>query len=360
MRTGFIILLLAVVLLTGYDGWHLWRMTPWGWAGKLAVVGLFLLWMASAFCTFGFAERLPVRWATVLYEVGHPWMIAFLYLLVIFLVTDLATLCRILPKSFTHDSVAGFCTVFGLVAILLTAGHFHYLNKHREELTIRTDKPLERPLTIVLASDLHLGYHNRKPELERWIDMIQAENPDLVLLAGDIIDMRLRPVLEGNYAEAFQRLQAPVWAVPGNHDYYSHLEEAKDFFRKAGITLLQDTVLDFAGIRVVGRDDRTNPDRKALSALADTPEKFTLLLDHQPYHLEEAEASGVDFQFSGHTHRGQVWPLSWVTDALYEKSWGHHQRGSTRYYVSSGLGIWGPTIRIGTRSEFLVLHLSDK
>ena len=97
--------------------------------------------------------------------------------------------------------------------------------------------------------------------------------------------------------------------------------------------------------------------RKPLSELSDGADGFTILLDHQPHHLEEAEEAGVDFQFSGHTHRGQVWPVSWVTDALFEKSWGHYQRGNTRYYISSGLGIWGPKIRVGTRSEYLVLHL---
>ena len=110
-------------------------------------------------------------------------------------------------------------------------------------------------------------------------------------------------------------------------------------------------------ITIIGRDDRSNPGRKALSELADSLNGFTVLLDHQPFHLEEAEDAGIDFQFSGHTHRGQVWPLSWVTDAMYEKSWGHHTRGNTRYYISSGLGIWGPKIRIGTRSEYLVLHI---
>ena len=81
------------------------------------------------------------------------------------------------------------------------------------------------------------------------------------------------------------------------------------------------------------------------------------MLDHQPYQLEEAEQAGIDFQFSGHTHRGQVWPVSWLTDAIFEKSWGRHVRGKTQYYVSSGLGIWGAKIRIGTRSEYLVLQV---
>lgn len=84
------------------------------------------------------------------------------------------------------------------------------------------------------------------------------------------------------------------------------------------------------------------------------------LLDHQPYHLEEAERAGIDFQFSGHTHDGQVWPISWLTRTMYEKSFGYTRRGSTEYYVSSGMGIWGPKFRIGTRSEYVVATLSGK
>ena len=78
------------------------------------------------------------------------------------------------------------------------------------------------------------------------------------------------------------------------------------------------------------------------------------------YHLEEAEQCGIDFQLSGHTHRGQIWPVSWITDALYECSWGSHQRGNTRYYVSSGLGVWGAKFRIGTQSEYVVAKLNGE
>ena len=170
------------------------------------------------------------------------------------------------------------------------------------------------------------------------------------------------------------------------------MDGSEKFFREAGIGLLKDSYVDTLGIRVVGRNDRSYPCRAALWEIlqshetvegmdseaspaagslrfapypgkcppaADLPpnQPLTILLDHQPYNLVEAEEAGIDFQFSGHTHRGQVWPISWVTDAMYEKSWGHHQRGNTRYYISSGLGIWGAKIRIGTRSEYLVLHI---
>ena len=346
-----------ILALVGYVGWHLWRITPQGW--KWVSVGVFVLWMASLFIGYAIIDRIPMGAASVLYEVGNTWLIAFLYLLLIFIVADVATLCHILPKTFLKDSFAGLGTVVGIVALILTLGGIHYHHKYREEQTVATTKPLEKPLTIVLASDLHIGYHNRKPELARWVDLINAENPDLVLFGGDVIDLSLRPVFEGNYAEIFHRVEAPMMAVLGNHEFYRDLDRAEQFFKDAGILLLKDSVAHFKGVDVIGRTDRTSPKRAALADLANGVERFTLVLDHQPFHLEEAEQAGIDFQFSGHTHRGQVWPLSWITDAMYEKAWGHHRRGSTQYYVSSGLGIWGAKIRVGTRSEYLVLHLTQ-
>ena len=84
---------------------------------------------------------------------------------------------------------------------------------------------------------------------------------------------------------------------------------------------------------------------------------YTILLDHQPYHLEEAQQCGIDFQFSGHTHYGQVWPVSWLEDIIYEDAFGPLRKGRTGYYVSSGIGIWGGKFRIGTRSEYIVAEL---
>ena len=340
-----------------YLCWRLWRITPGMWAVKTAVVLVYLLWMALFFVSFIRIERLPIGLAHVVYNVGNPWLIFFLYLLIGFLLAGLARICRLLPAGFLKDSPTGFCTIVGGVVLLMVIGGIHYHHKYREELTIHTDKPLDKPLKIVLISDMHLGYHNRRAELARWVDMINAENPDLILTAGDVVDRSIRPVIDGNYADEFHRLTAPVWTVLGNHDYYSNEPLVEQFFRDAGIRLLRDESASFKGITVIGRDDRTNRHRKPLSALTDSIKGFSILLDHQPYHLEEAQQAGMDFQFSGHTHRGQIWPISWVTDAMYEKSWGHHQRGSTRYYITSGLGIWGPRIRIGSRSEYLVIYL---
>lgn len=354
-----IVAIVVVVMgMAGYLCWHLWRVSPVGW--KWGIVGLFIAWMASFFAAYIIIERLPIGVATVLYEVGNTWLMASLYLLIAFALADIATLCHILPKGLLKDNTIALLSVVGVVAVILSIGGIHYHHKYREELTITTPKHLDMPLTIVMASDLHLGYPNRRNELARWVDLINAEHPDLVLFGGDLIDMSLRPVVEGRYDEELRRIEAPVMAVLGNHEYYGNLRQAEQFYAKAGITLLKDSLAHVDGVDVIGRIDRTNRERKMLKELTDSAssECFTILLDHQPYNLEEAENVGIDFQFSGHTHRGQVWPLSWVTDAMYEKSWGHHQRGNTRYYVSSGLGIWGAKIRIGSRSEYLVLKLT--
>ena len=357
MRSSIIIIFLIFLATAAYVAWHLWRLTPGTWVVKSIVAGLFLIWMALAFASIGLRKNASIGTITALYEVGHPWMIAYLYLLIAFILADIGRLVRLIPKDWLNSNWYTLAGLLGVIAIALILGGIHYKHKFREELTIKTDKPLEKPLTVVLASDLHLGYSNRRPELARWIDLVNAEDPDLVLFGGDIVDIQLRPLLEGDYASEFARIKAPMYTVLGNHEYISQEEEAEKFLSAAGITLLRDSVARVGDITIIGRDDRSNPGRKALSELADSLKGFTILLDHQPFHLEDAEDAGIDFQFSGHTHRGQVWPLSWVTDAMYEKSWGHHTRGNTRYYVSSGLGIWGPKIRIGTRSEYLVLHI---
>ena len=248
---------------------------------------------------------------------------------------------------------------------LFLYGHLHYKNKYRQEVTLTSEK-ITKPIKLVMMSDLHLGYHNRREELRRWIDLINAEQPDLVLIAGDIIDGSMRPVLEERMAEEFHRLKAQVYACLGTHEFYTGVPEARQFYKDAGINLLiDDAAIIDSSIVIIGRDDRTNMRRKPIKELIDSLDsqcsmfniQYSIVLDHQPYNLDRAEAAGVDFQLSGHTHRGQVWPISWITDRIYECSWGSHQRGSTQFYVSSGIGIWGGKFRIGTQSEYVVATL---
>ena len=82
-----------------------------------------------------------------------------------------------------------------------------------------------------------------------------------------------------------------------------------------------------------------------------------IAMDHQPFHLDEAVKAGVDLQLSGHTHHGQLWPFNFITKAIYEVSWGYLKKGGTQFYVSSGVGTWGPPVRTGNRPEILRIEL---
>ena len=300
--------------------------------------------------------------AITAYEVGTSSIIVLLYLFMLFLVLDLGRLFRLIPRTLLYNN---WWTTGGIVFFMLALflyGYLHYQHKHREELQLTTRKQMEKPVKLVMMSDLHIGYHNRRSELSRWVDMINAEQPDLILIAGDIIDGSMRPLTEQRMHEEFLRLKAPVYACIGNHEYYSGEPRARQFYKDAGIHLLQDSCVTIGDLCIIGRDDRSNFHRDSLGVLmkkADR-EKYCILLDHQPYHLDQAERQQVDFQFSGHTHHGQVWPISWITEHVYECAFGQHQRGQTRFYVTSGIGLWGGKFRIGTRSEYVVATVSPQ
>ena len=346
-------------LAIAYISWHVWCLLPLSWIWKTLVIvlmaGSFLLMFAGIFRS---TDRMPMPLATAVYEIGTSSIFILLYLFMLFLVLDLGRLFHLYARTLLYNN---WWTTGGIALFmfgLFLYGHLHYKHKYREEITIQSEK-VTKPVKLVMVSDLHLGYHNQREEFARWIDIINAEQPDLVLIAGDIIDGSMRPLKEQRMYEEFRRLKAPVYACLGNHEYYSGEPDAQQFYRDAGIHLLQDSVAVVGDVCIIGRDDRTNIHRASLGVIMKKADlsKYCVLLDHQPYHLEQAERQHVDFQFSGHTHHGQVWPISWITESIYECAFGAHKRGHTNYYVSSGLGIWGGKFRIGTRSEYIVLNL---
>ena len=375
MRMIFLLLPIAGLW---YTLWHIWQILPLSNGWRWGIVGICLALFLTIFLGFsGAIGKMPLQLATVTYEVGNSALFVLLYLAMLFLVLDIARWTHLIPKEWLFSNGRSTMGILALMVCIFGYGYMHYLDKQRVALEIKTAKDIDlgtdamepsfgkKAVKIVLLSDLHLGYHNRRKEFKKWVDKINNEHPDLILIGGDIIDISVRPLLEEGMAEEFHRLKAPVYACLGNHEYYSGEPKAQQFYREAGITLLRDSVATMGNLRIIGRDDRTNPHRKQLKdilASAESGEKpkgnpFTILLDHQPYHLEEAEENGIDFQFSGHTHYGQVWPVSWVTDALYEDAYGSLQKGKTQYYVSSGMGIWGGKFRIGTQSEYVVLSI---
>lgn len=362
MKLGFIFFMLLPVAAHAYVMWHVYQLLPMPAWGKWLVVFLMTAAFAMMFVgLFGAFDRMPLSMASLSYDVSTSWLIVFLYLLIIFLMLDLGRLVHLVPKQWLHNNTWTASAITAVVAGLLIYGNIHYHNKVRQPLDLSTTKQLSKPVKVVMLSDLHLGYHNRKAEWQRWVKMINDENPDLILVAGDIIDGYVRPLNDEDMAADFHQLKAPVVACLGNHEYITGIDKSLDFYKRAGITLLRDSTLEVGDLLIVGRDDRSNHERKTTQQLlaSSNKGKFIVLLDHQPYNLEESQQNGVDFQFSGHTHEGQVWPISLAVHAMYEDAWGFLKKGNTSYYVSSGLGIWGGKYRIGTRSEYIIATIHN-
>ena len=363
MKYFWIILFLVILLLElTYAMYRTWVILPSTVTVKRCVMICMALCMLLFFLNFFVSDKLPWPAAVTMYEAGNSTLFILLYLVILYAVLDLCRLVGIVPDSFMQSSMRGTVFVAVVMVCVFTYGYFNYMHKQRVELNVTTDKPLARPLKIVIVSDLHLGYHNRIDEFDRWIKLINAEKPDMVLIGGDIIDGSIRAVRHQPFAQAFHKIKAPVYACLGNHEYISGIREARKFYADAGIHLLVDSSATACGITVTGRDDRSNLMRRSVSVLTGLTEKkglYTILLDHQPYNLDHSEGL-VDFQFSGHTHYGQMWPISWIEDAIYEDAFGPLKKSNTDYYVSSGLGIWGAKFRVGTRSEYVVLTVKPK
>lgn len=361
MAKFFIVALTVMLFMQGFVSWHVWRVLPFSTPVKIIVVLLMLAALACMVFQFK-SDNVPLGMATAMYEIGNSWLVIMFYLMMSFLLLDIGRLVHLVPASWLKDNAITSLAITGLMLVTFIGGNIHYHNKQRQEISLTTSKHLERQLKIVMLSDLHAGFHNRRAEVGRWVDMINAEQADLILIAGDMIDGNVRPLLAQGTAEEWKRLNAPTIACLGNHEYITGIDKAIDLITGTDICLLRDSTITIDNVTIVGRDDRSNRSRKSVEQLTrDIPhDNYIILLDHQPFQLEEAEQNGVDLQVSGHTHRGQVWPLNWVTKKMYECDYGQYRRGNTDYYVSSGLGLWGGKFRIGTSSEYAVITVTHQ
>jgi len=330
----------------------------------VSMITLFLFMMTTMIA----GNQLSSEYAKIISFVGFSYVIIFIYLLLSFLIVDFIRIINHFIHFFPI-SVASF-RLWTMVITLVATGVAMIIGNHKFNhpevvtLNLSTDKPKQnKELKIVAISDLHLGITIDKDRLRSWVKLINDQKPDIVLLAGDISDRWMEPVIRQNMNEDLRAIKAPlgVYAVNGNHEHYAEIPDATAAYLKtAGIIVLRDQVkMINSRFYIVGREDKSYKNRKKLAEIVNDLDKNLpiILLDHQPYHLDEAQKNGIDFQISGHTHNGQFFPGNLVVKNMYEMGHGYLKKGSTHYYVSSGLGIWGPQYRIGTQSEIVVVNL---
>lgn len=373
----FSIVLIIYGLINTYIFTRFMQCVPSGWQGRMWAIIVFWV-LVGSFVVARFLERAyPCDFTEMMTWIGSFWLGAMVYFVLAVLLVDFARLVNhfipFFPQVFYADyqktKLIALVITMGLVFLTITTGFINAKNPKITFLDLNIVKKIQgsKTLKIAMASDIHLGTLVGKRGASRLVEMINGLHPDIILLAGDLVDEDLKPVIRRNLGETLKNLYAPlgVYAITGNHEYIGGAAEAIAYLTAHKIKFLSDTVeLIDNRFYLAGRDDRdksrfTGKQRKPLAEIlkgAD-PAFPILLMDHQPFQLSIPEELGVDLQLSGHTHHGQMWPFNYITNAIYEVSWGYKKKGNTHIYVSSGYGTWGPPIRLGNRPEVVSITL---
>lgn len=307
------------------------------------------------------------------YRVGAFWLAFMLYLFISILFIDIIRLINhffhFLPEISPEIKLRFGLTIVAAVSLIVLSGHLNAINTRVREISLTIPKRVlgNNQMKILMVSDIHLGALIGEDREKELVKIIKNQQPELVLLCGDLVDGDIGQVLRKKLGRHIQEIAAPmgVYAIPGNHEYIGGISKTLPYLESIHIKVLRDqTIILPNGIQLIGRDDRDsgrmgNARQLPLSELMAGLDKTypVIVLNHQPFNLDEAVKEGVDLQLSGHTHHGQLWPFNYMTKAIYDKSWGFLKMGDTNFYVSSGFGTWGPPVRIGNTPEVVVFNL---
>jgi len=312
--------------------------------------------------------------------IGSIWIAIMFYTFLCLVIVDLLRLINhfipFIPKVFAEHPLKARNLVAVIIFVLVTSTVVGGIINSRMIAVKKYNLHLDKnggnlkSLRIVMASDLHLGNIYGHYFMYDFVKTINSLKPDVVLLAGDIVDEDIAPLVRENLGEKFDSIKSKygIYAVTGNHEFIGGVEPAIEYLTKHGIKFLRDTsVFVDNSFYLTGREDRditrfTSKKRKPLDEILSGADKSfpIIMMDHQPFNLEQAEQNGIDLQLSGHTHNGQLWPLNHIVDKVYELAWGYKRKSDTHYYVSCGVGGWGPPVRTGSRPEIIKINLHFK
>lgn len=341
----------------------------------------------------GFLIQKPAFLHRILKITSNYFLGIFMYILMVLFSIDIV---RLILKYAVHASwiqsrivfsAVGACCIC-IVIIISFSGIYHakHIKVTPYKITVDKSAPDMDSLKIVLLADTHFGYNSGAVHAQEIVDKINEQNPDLVCIAGDIFDNEYDAVREPEkISEILRTIRSKygVYACWGNHDLnepilagftFKHKKEdskqlkdprMKRFLQNSNIQLLEDeAVLIDNSFYVVGRKDaslieKIEEKRKTPAQLTQKldKDKTIIVIDHQPKELQDIADAGVDLDLCGHTHDGQTFPGNFTVKFLWENPCGYLQKGSMHNIVTSGSGVWGPAMRVGTDSEICTINL---
>ena len=317
-------------------------------------------------------------WQRALTWVGAHWMGVFVYLLLFWVLADVITLVVHLLRRRKGPLPVSYRRTVGWLVMVLTVSFCGYGIWNARQIrsasyTVQVDDPdLGGDMRLALVSDLHLGAIGSEDRLETIVAEINALQPDLVLIAGDLFDNDFTAIRDPQRVTMlFRDIQAThgVYACLGNHDSGVTAVLMRQLLQDGGVVCLNDSmaVIDdrlalvgrLDGSPIGGYDGLTRADGAALMRQAAQTNLPVLVMDHNPSHISEYGRE-TDLIVSGHTHRGQIFPANLITDMMYTVDYGYYRadENSPQVIVTSGAGIWGLPMRVGTQCEVVTITLT--
>ncbi|WP_233705210.1 metallophosphoesterase [Helicobacter bizzozeronii] len=329
----------------------------------ICLYGLNILYRVVQMKVFAHLEALH----TLLYALGGMSMAASFILFYLLLLHSIAL--KTLPQSTdTHrrQSLKKLLDI-GLLGIFFTSMAKGFYNSTNLVITRRSVKlkNLKEACHLVMISDAHIGAYLKKDYLQKIVDRINALDPDIVVIVGDLADLKAKLVQKDLTPLKDLQSKYGVYCVLGNHEYYHGVDALVEVFKKNHLRVLQNESVQVAGLNLMGVNDligyrfkRFEPDFKTIFTQAD-PNLPSVLLSHQPKSLGHLEQK-PDLILCGHTHAGQIFPFSLLVWLDQKYIYGHYHLKDCQMIVSSGCGFWGPPVRILTKSEIVSIHLEPE
>jgi predicted MPP superfamily phosphohydrolase len=337
---------------------------------RLRYILVYLLIAAIYPLTVGTSHRDMNILMQVLSTVSSFVLPFYLYLFMCVLLFDLFLLfnllVRIIPYKTRKSFSFRFYTLSAMIILsiaVVVAGVINLntirVSKYRVDIPRRNAKADH--LRVAFVADFHIQQNTRTRFVEQFVRKVNALQPDLMLYGGDMVEGDRENETTETIESAMRNIHAKYGAfgVPGNHEFYGGQEQGS-FFRKAGITLLCDTIVRIDNsFYLAGRYDQHFGQRKTVNEILgnDSPDLPIILMDHRPTELQEASRTTADIQFSGHTHNGQMFPINLITRGVYELSWGYKKIRNTHFFVTSGLRLWGPPVKTAGKSEIMLVDI---
>ena len=231
---------------------------------------------------------------------------------------------------------------------------------------------VQKEYHFIQLTDIHLGHLRGAKFLTKVVEKVNQQSPDAVFITGDIFDGDQKVNYET--IKPLEKVKVPVYAVTGNHDGYAGLSMVEGLLEKVGVRVLNNEIVVVDGIQLVGlfhmpADEQSfdihashsaRTIKSVMSELNPSQLLPTILLHHSPHGVEYANKHGVDLFLCGHTHGGQMFPLTLLNRFIFPYNRGLHNYKGTSIYVSDGVGTFGPPLRIGTFSEITAIHVIPK